>query len=186
MTALGTTLLKLARGAIEAALGGSRAQPSPTGAEAARLAQPGACFVSLKQGEELRGCIGNLQASPRLDEAVRHNAVAAALRDPRFSPLRRDELARTRLEISLMSPMERIPAGTREELLRHLRPGVDGLVLSAGTHSAVFIPAVWEQLPDAQAFVDHLLAKGRFPRGRWPEGMQAERFTAEHFVEGES
>lgn len=175
----GTVLIRLAREAIGAALGG----PPVTKPALPRLDEPGACFVSLKQGEALRGCIGNLRISPTLYDAVVHNAEAAALHDPRFSPLRRDELGRTRIEISLMSPLEPIPAGTRAELLAHLRVGVDGLVLSAGPHSAVFIPAMWEQIPDADEFIDHLLAKGRFPRGRWPAGMHAERFTAEHFVE---
>lgn len=175
----GAALLKVARGAIEAALGG----PPVTKPALAQLDEPGACFVSLKQGGALRGCIGNLRASPSLFAAVIHNAEAAALQDPRFSPLRRDELARTRIEISLMSPMSPIPAATREELLKHLRPGVDGLVLSSGPHSAVFIPAVWDDIQDANEFVDHLLAKGRFPRGRWPADMRAERFTAELFVE---
>lgn len=180
MNDLGTTLLTIARGAIDAALGGPPLKPPAD----PRLDRPGACFVSLKQGEALRGCIGNLRESPRLYDAVVHNAQAAALRDPRFSPLRRDELARTRLEISLMTPLEPIPARSRDELVRHLRPGVDGLVLSAGARSSVFIPAMWEQIPDVQEFIDHLLAKGRFPLDHWPAGMQAERFTAEHFVEG--
>lgn len=178
---LGTELIKLARGAIEAALGG----PAVKRPALARLDEPGACFVSLKQGEALRGCIGNLRESPTLYAAVVHNAEAAAFRDPRFSPLRRDELARTRIEISLMSPLAEIPARTRAELCAHLRAGVDGLVLTAGVRSAVFIPAMWEQLPDMDEFIDHLLLKGRFPREGWPAGMRAERFTAEHFVEGE-
>jgi hypothetical protein len=97
----GTVLIKLARDAITAALGG----PAVIKPALGRLDEPGACFVSLKQGEALRGCIGNLRTSPTLYDAVVHNAEAAALHDPRFSPLRRDELARTRIEISLMSPL---------------------------------------------------------------------------------
>lgn len=175
----GEILIDVARRAIDAALGG------PPVVKPEGFDEPRACFVSLKQGDELRGCIGNLEANSTLFAAVVHNATAAALRDPRFRPLRRDELGRTRVEISVMSPMEEMPAATRDELMRNLRPGVDGLVLSAGPHSAVFIPAVWEQLPAPDEFVDHLLAKGRFPRGRWPAGMRAQRFTAEHIVEGE-
>ena len=83
-----------------------------------------------------------------------------------------------------LSPLAEIPARTRAELIAHLRPGVDGLVLADGLHSAVFIPAMWEQIPDVNEFIDHLLIKGRFARTGWPAGMRAERFTAEHFVEG--
>ena len=178
---LGTMLLKVARAAIEAALGG----PAVVKPADPRLDEPGACFVSLKQGDELRGCIGNLQASARVFDAVVANAQASALRDPRFSPLRREELARTRIEISLMSAMTAVPAATRAELMAHLEAGVHGLVLSAGMRSAVFIPAVWDQLRDKEAFVDHLLAKGRFPVGRWPADMRAEVFTAALFEEEE-
>lgn len=179
----GPILLALARSAITAALGG----PALVIPNAAFLAEPGACFVSLHRDGALRGCIGNILPVDHLQDAITHNAVAAALRDSRFTPLRPHELADTTIDISLLSPLSPLPAHSEAALLAALRPGVDGLRISAslsgGTRGAVFIPSVWEQLPDPRAFLDHLRAKAGLPRDRWPADMQADRFTAEHFKE---
>ena len=77
----------------------------------------------------------------------------------------------------MLSSGEPVAASTRAELLATLRPGLDGLVLDAGGHRALFLPGVWCQLPDADAFVDQLLAKAGLPRRPWPRGLQAQRFT---------
>ena len=175
----GPVLLTLARTAIDAALGGPALVP-PTDAF---LDRPGACFVSLHRRGELRGCIGNITPMPSLREAVTHNAVAAALRDPRFPPLARHELADTVIDISLLSALSPIPAHTEAALLAALRPNIDGLQIAAGPYRAVFIPSVWDQLPDPRQFLTNLRAKARLPPGRWPADMRAERFTAEHFAE---
>lgn len=175
----GPVLLSLARSAIDAALGG----PALVLPDDAFLDRPGACFVSLHRRGELRGCIGNITPMPTLRAAVTHNAVAAALRDPRFPPLARLELADTLLEISLLSALSPIPCDTEAALLAALRPNIDGLQIAAGPHRAVFIPSVWDQLPDPRQFLTNLRAKARIPPGRWPADMHAERFTAEHFAE---
>ncbi|HEY0137149.1 MAG TPA: AmmeMemoRadiSam system protein A [Nannocystis sp.] len=176
----GEILLGLARAAIEAALGGP---PLPPGKPEPWLDAPGACFVTLTQDGQLRGCIGNILPQGSLRDAIIRNAQSSALRDPRFRPLTRDELDHTRIEISLLSAMESIPADSEAALLAALRPGTDGLLLTARGRSAVFIPSVWEQLPDKREFLDHLRAKGHFPRDRWLPDTQAERFTAEHWEE---
>ena len=176
----GETLLSLARAAIEAVLGGP---PLPPGMPEPWLDAPGACFVTLKQDGQLRGCIGNILPQGSLREAVIRNAQSAATRDPRFMPMKRDELDHTQIEISLLSAMESIPADSEAALLAALRPGTDGLLLTARGRSAVFIPSVWEQLPDKREFLDHLRAKGHFPRDRWLPDTRAERFTAEHWEE---
>ena len=176
----GETLLSLARAAIEAALGGP---PLPPARPEPWLDAPGACFVTLKQGDQLRGCIGNILPQGSLRDVIIRNAQSSALRDPRFIPLTRNELDRTHIEISLLSAMESMPADSEAVLLAALRPGIDGLLLTAPGRSAVFIPSVWEQLPDPRDFLDHLRAKGHFPRDRWLPDTQAERFTAEHWQE---
>ena len=176
----GETLLALARAAITAALGGP---PLPPAKPEPWLEAPGSCFVTLKQGGALRGCIGNILPQGSLRDAVIRNTQSSALRDPRFTPLSREELVRTQIELSLLSPMASIPADSEAALLATLRPGIDGLLLTGRGHSAVFIPSVWEQLPDPRDFLDHLRAKGHFPRDRWLPGTRAERFTAEHWEE---
>ena len=96
--AQGSALLALARGSIDEALGG----PAAPSISARWLDQPGACFVTLRQDERLRGCVGSLKARKRLRDDVVTNARAAALSDPRFKPLGKDELDTTRIEVSVL------------------------------------------------------------------------------------
>ena len=72
-----------------------------------------------------------------------------------------------------------MPAATRHDVLKDLQPGVDGLVIAAGQHQAVFLPAVWDQLPEPRLFLDHLQAKAGLAQGRWPPGMRAWRFSVQ-------
>src|SRR3546814_2273711 len=93
------------------------------------------CFVSLYGGDgDLRGCIGSLAAERPLAEEAARIAADAAFRDPRFAPLSAAELAGFRLEISVLTPLLPLPAGSRAELLAALVPGHDGLLLRAGRH----------------------------------------------------
>ena len=143
----GRALLAVARQALEEALGVG-VDPAPgTPAEAAWLEAPGASFVTLVIDGELRGCIGSLEPYRPLVEDVRSNALAAAFRDPRFPRLGVDELARVRIEVSVLSPLEPVACSSEAELLGRMRPGVDGLVLEHDGHRGTFLPAVWEKLP---------------------------------------
>jgi AmmeMemoRadiSam system protein B/AmmeMemoRadiSam system protein A len=140
-----------------------------------------ATFVTLTQNERLRGCIGSLEPRrPLLEDAVA-NTARAAFADPRFPPLNESELAGLRLDISILSHPRPIAAGSEVELSGALEPDRDGLILSAGGRRALFLPSVWRQLPDARAFVSHLMAKGGFDSNRWPKGLQASRFRVESF-----
>lgn len=96
---------------------------------------------------------------------MREHAVAAALEDFRFPPVRPEELSEIRIEVSYLTPLEPVEFDSPEELLSRLRPGVDGVVLRQGWRRATFLPQVWEQIPDPQEFLDHLCLKmGRPPR----------------------
>lgn len=95
------------------------------------------CFVSLKTGQRLRGCIGTLQpVRPTLEEEIAENALAAAFRDPRFSPLRSEELGRLRISIDLLEPFEAVASPD------DLDPAVYGLVLRNGKRSGVLLPDI--------------------------------------------
>ena len=120
----GRILLPIARAAISRALGVSRAADET----APWLAEHGACFVTLTQDGELRGCIGTLQAHRPLLADVKSNAVSAALRDPRFMPLSGEELDITTVEISLLSPTSAMEVRDEADALAQMRPGVDGIV----------------------------------------------------------
>ena len=165
----------LARAAIASFLDGST--PAPP-VEAGWLAEPGACFVSLHRRGRLRGCIGSLLAHRPLGEEIVRCARAAATEDPRFAPVRPEELADLELEVSILSPLEPLPAHDEAQALAALRPGIDGLLLEAAGRTATFIPAVWEELPEPRAFLSALRRKAGLP-DRWLPDTRLQRFTAE-------
>jgi AmmeMemoRadiSam system protein A len=175
----GALLLPLARSAIAAELGLSLEARQ----DAAWLQLNRACFVTLMHHGELRGCMGTLEAHRSLLADVRSNAVAAAFRDPRFAPVTRPELAGIRVEVSVLSPLERIVFRDEGEALAQLRPGVDGLVFEYGYHRSTFLPQVWEQFRDAREFLGHLRYKAGLPPDFWDPAVKLSRYTVTKWVE---
>lgn len=174
----GVELLAIARGTLEACFGG----PQVARPDAAWLAEPKAVFVTITKHGQLRGCVGQLAAHLPLFDAVRTAAKAAAFEDARFAPLQAAELDEVQIEVSVLSPLESVAAEDEADLLEQLRPGVDGLVLTHGAASGVFIPEVWKQLPDKRQFVTHLKRKAGLPE-HWLPGTRAQRFTAQCWEE---
>ncbi len=140
-----------------------------------------ASFVTLEIADTLRGCIGVLTAMRPLVIDVAHNAFAAAFEDPRFPRLRPDEFNHLTLKISILSLPEPITFQSETDLLRQIRPGVDGLILSDRGRRGTFLPSVWEQLPESHAFLEQLKRKAGFPGGYWSETIQVMRYTTESF-----
>jgi AmmeMemoRadiSam system protein A len=162
-------LLDLARATIEAAVrSGGDPTASPTTPPTPRLEAPGAAFVTLHtRAGELRGCIGSLIARRPLVEDVRENALAAAFRDPRFPPLTEPELDDIVVEVSVLTEPVPLDYEDAEDLVRQLRPGVDGVILARGWNRGTFLPQVWEQLPAPEAFLEHLCLKAGLPPDAW-------------------
>jgi len=175
----GRTLLKLARNAIAAALG---LEPQISVSEP-WLEQLGATFVTLTQQGNLRGCIGSLAAHRPLGADVCANAVATAFHDPRFSPLRAEELGHTRVEVSLLSPAQPMQFSDEHDALAQLRPNVDGVIFEYGQHRSTFLPQVWEQLPRPEDFMAQLKRKAGLPGDFWAEGVKLSRYTVEKWKE---
>jgi AmmeMemoRadiSam system protein A len=171
-------LLDIAESSLTAALRGERAALPPLGRLPASLSAHVGVFVTLTVAGELNGCIGLVDPIEPLGHTVARLALAAAFDDPRLPALRWADLADLAIEISVMSPLEPLRADTRTALVAAIRPHRDGLVIRAGGHAAVFLPSVWEQLPDREHFVDRLVLKAGLRPGAWPTGMQAFRFTA--------
>lgn len=175
----GDHLLALARAAIRLRLAGDGALPEAPGWALADAAS----FVTLHTDGALRGCIGSLVAHRPLCDDVAGNAVAAAFRDPRFQPVTAEEEPGLHVEVSVLGAPEPLVVASREEARRALRPGVDGLVLTAGAHRATFLPQVWDQLPDPDDFLSHLLAKAGLPANSWPDGIALETYGVRSWEE---
>ena len=140
-----------------------------------------ATFVTLHIHDELRGCIGTLQAYRPLVEDVAENAFAAAFRDPRFPKLTKTEYERLQYHISILSTPEPVKFKNEQDLIAQLRPGIDGLVLEDGHYRGTFLPQVWESLPEPNIFFRHLKQKAGLPPDYWSTTLKVQRYTVEEF-----
>ena len=123
------------------------------------LQSDGAAFVTLTEAGNLRGCIGALEAYQPLAQDVQEHAMAAALQDYRFPQVRPDELDQISIEVSVLTPKNPLEYEDSQDLIKKLRPGVDGVVLQDGFRKATFLPQVWDQIPEPEQFLAHLCQK---------------------------
>src|SRR6266568_1541794 len=169
-------LLTLARESIGTVFAGGRPQLSAEWFDEV-LCRPSGAFVTITQSEELRGCIGSIEPVAPLYLAVSQNAIHAAFRDPRFHPLRSEELAIVHLEISVMGPIERVAD------IEEITVGRDGLIVRRGGYAGLLLPQVatdygWER----EMFLQQTCQKAGLPRNSWLEtGTLIEKFSAEVF-----
>jgi AmmeMemoRadiSam system protein A len=174
-------LLALARQAIACRL--TDTDEPLSSSDDATLNQPGACFVTLKINDQLRGCIGTLEAHQPLHKDIIHNAQAAAFSDPRFTPVTAEELDNIHIDISVLTEPEPLPQLTEAQLLNRLRPHTDGLILKEGHRRATFLPSVWESLSEPQEFVRELKRKAGLPANHWSDEVRCEIYQALYFGE---
>ena len=160
----GRFLLRVVRLTIGKNLGGNEKIP---GLEDAALQRESGTFVTLKLAGQLRGCIGNLEPAGSLYDGIQRNAINAAFNDYRFSPLTAEELKRVHIDISILSPASPLSYRDGQDLVRQLRPGIDGVILRHGAAAATFLPQVWEQLPQPEQFLGHLCRKAGLPEKIW-------------------
>jgi uncharacterized protein len=152
-------LLGLARQSITRAVNDQPLPPIDSTSLTPLLKENGASFVTLTEDGDLRGCIGALVPSQPLVEDVQYHAVAAALQDYRFPPVRPDELSVISIEISRLTLPQVLKYENPHDLLTLLRPKIDGVILKDGHRQATFLPQVWDQLPQPRAFLAHLCQK---------------------------
>jgi AmmeMemoRadiSam system protein B/AmmeMemoRadiSam system protein A len=155
-------LLKLARKTIEAECRGRKA-PTPE-AQSPALNEPRGAFVTLKKHGGLRGCIGQIQTREPLVKTVAEMAVAAAFDDPRFPPLRAEELQDIDIEISVLTPLRRIVD------VGDIRVGTHGIFMRRGGYSGLLLPQVateWNW--DRTAFLEHTCEKAHLPKNAWQD-----------------
>jgi AmmeMemoRadiSam system protein B/AmmeMemoRadiSam system protein A len=162
-------LLELARQAITGAVQG-RQVAVPALADVPRGWQrPAACFVTLTKDGELRGCIGHVCACMPLYQSVVVNAIRAALADSRFPPVTAEELKDVRIEISILTRPRPLEFDSPDDLLKKLRPGIDGVMFGLHGQRATYLPHVWEQIPVKEEFLRQLAQKAQLPPTAWKD-----------------
>jgi len=150
------------------------------------LLENGASFVTLTIHGRLRGCIGALSAFQPLVQDVCEHVLAAAFQDPRFPPLTIRELNQVEIEISYLTPPEKLEYDSPEELKQTLVPYHDGVILSDGYRRATYLPQVWEQLPETEQFLDSLCQKMGANSNLWrTKTLTVEIYHAIHFSESD-
>lgn len=141
-------------------------------------------FVTLKIGGQLRGCVGSLVGRDFLTDGVRSNAVNAAFYDPRFRPLTNRELDRVSIEVSVLTEPQLLIYDDAADLITQLRVQIDGVTIRKGSASATFLPQVWKQLPEVDAFLSHLCTKAGMSSDRWRQGdLDVETYQVQYFTE---
>lgn len=171
-------LLEVARRAMSAAVEGREfAGQLP---ELANLRNLGGAFVTLHRRGRLRGCVGQVVSIETLVETVAYCAKAAALEDPRFDPVRPDELSEIEIELSVLSRLEIIAP-------EQIEAGKHGLMVSRGRRRGVLLPQVAAQFRwNGLRLLEETCVKAGFERDAWknPE-VQIHAFTAEIFSESD-
>jgi AmmeMemoRadiSam system protein A len=172
-------LLDAAATSIESGLGLVTAD-TPSLAQAPHpLGEPRASFVTLTIDGTLRGCCGTLEPVRPLLHDVWHNAQASAFHDPRFLPLTAREWREADLEVSVLTPRERLAVATERELLLALVPGRDGIVLAWRGVRATFLPKVWDQVADPAEFLARLKQKAGWAADFWAADLEVWRYETE-------
>jgi AmmeMemoRadiSam system protein A len=173
------TLLHMARHTLDVVTAGYDAPEIDYTALSPQLCEERACFVTLRRRMDgaLRGCTGTLVARRALALEVVETTIQTAFYDPRFRPVASQEVPGLHIEISILTPPERLMFSDPDDLLDKLRPGIDGVTLMLDMHRATFLPQVWESYPDPRVFLSLLCEKMGSPSDAWKNP----RLKVEHY-----
>jgi len=165
----------LARAAVEAQVKGGHLPAPP----AIDLPDASGGFVTVKSGDDLRGCLGTLACPPgQLGDEVVRCAADAASRDPRFEPVAPVELPHLGVEVSVLGPLEAIDPQAPGAVVI----GQHGLVVEQGRRRGLLLPQVATEWGwTAEQFLDQTCVKAGLPPGAWRHGAQVSRFSADVF-----
>lgn len=144
------------------------------------LTQFGASFVTLKYDGKLRGCIGSVYPTKPLILDIIDNAKNAGFQDPRFEPLTIDELDKLQVSVSILSSIERLPYKDERDLLSKIYP--HGIIIIERDKRAVYLPIVWEQLPDREIFFNSLKEKAGLPPEYFSRSLEVYKFDASYIT----
>jgi len=160
----GILAVRLARGTIESACA---KKPGPSLSLTPVFREKRGVFVTISKEGQLRGCIGLPYPVMPLGEALEHAAKAAALEDPRFPPVKKDELAIISVEVTILTIPEAIN-GSPSDRVRHIEIGKHGLIIRGMGTSGLLLPQVATEYGwDAETFLDHSCQKAGLPARCW-------------------
>ena len=166
-------ILRTVRDSIGAALKGEEYIPKEIPPV---LTEYGASFVTLKIKNQLRGCIGSVYPTKPLILDLIDNAKNSAFNDSRFPPLTEDEFNQIEISVSILSSIERIKFKDERDLLSKIYP--HGIIIAERERRAVYLPVVWEQLPDREVFLKSLKEKAGLPPDYFSRTLEAYKFDA--------
>ena len=172
-------LLDTAHDAIYYAIAYGKNMPLDPTQYAIELQAIKGCFVTLYLKDDLRSCMGTLNAFQPLILDVNENAYNAAFNDPRFMPVTNKQAKQLQIEISVLNPQEDIHFSSEANLLAQLRPQIDGLILTDKQYKGTLLPTTWRQFPDPFIFFSHLKIKAGLPTNYWSDTIRVQRYTTE-------
>ena len=169
-------LLKIARDTIVSHITTGKVAPVETSSSS--LCSQSGCFVTIKQQGKLRGCIGNFVSEAPLYRLVQEMAISAATKDPRFYPMRQDDLEHFELDISVLSPLSKIESPDEIQVGQH------GLYIIKDTYQGVLLPQVATEFGwDRDTFLKHTCLKAGLPDDAWQKDCEIYIFSAQVFGE---
>jgi AmmeMemoRadiSam system protein A len=181
----GMYLLEVARKTIEQELFKDKTISQGDGLASPKFSERRGTFVTLTINDNLRGCIGHIIPQETLLEGIKENAINAAFKDPRFNPLSKKEWDNVKVEISILTDPKPLEYSDADDLLKKIRPDVDGVIIKKGYSQATFLPQVWEQLPDKKEFFTHLCLKAGMDGNEWKKGkLEVYTYQVQAFEEG--
>jgi len=169
-------LLSVARTALNEAVLYNRVYKPSRDDYAEEMFNKGAVFVTLAENKELRGCIGSLTPSRAIALDIADNTYNAAMKDSRFDKVSKEELDNINISISILTGFEKMDFVDEADLLNQIEAGVDGIVIRDGYRQGLFLPSVWEQLPDKKDFLSNLKIKAGLSPSYWSDSLRVFRF----------
>ena len=142
-------------------------------------------FVTLNNSLGLRGCIGYTLPDKKLFNALNDAAIAAATEDPRFPPVKSEELDSITFEVTILTPPAKIEVSESQEYLSKIKVGQDGLIVKYGYNSGLLLPQVpveygWNE----REFLEHTCEKAGLPKDYWKKGeIEIQKFEGIVFRE---
>ena len=136
----------------------------------------GASFVTLEKNKKLRGCIGSVFSTLSIADDLAKNTNLAALHDTRFDPVTKEELKDITFKVSLLTGFEEIKFSSYEDLLKQIKPKIDGLLIKDGHRQGIFLPTVWEDIPNKKDFLAELKIKAGLSPSYWSDNIEVFRF----------